>query len=69
MVIIIQMKHVMTEDVRDYYREIRKEFLAYASREQIPLLVLFKRLDANKDDFVSFTEFVKGLQEYFPELN
>lgn len=52
---------VMTEDVRDLYREIKKEFLNYLNSEKIPLLVLFKRLDIENDDFISFVEFQKSL--------
>lgn len=50
-------KNIMTEEVRDLYREIKKEFLTYIDRENIPLLVLFKRLDLENDDYLSFTEF------------
>lgn len=60
---------IITEDVRDLFREIRKEFQLYVSREKIPLLVLFKRLDLEGDDFISFYEFVKGLRKYFPDIN
>jgi hypothetical protein len=47
----------MTEEVRDLYREIKKEFLTYIDKENIPLLVLFKRLDLENDDYLSFAEF------------
>lgn len=50
-------KNIMTEEVRDLYREIKKEFLTYIDKENIPLLVLFKRLDLENDDFLSFAEF------------
>ncbi|EAS04958.2 EF hand protein (macronuclear) [Tetrahymena thermophila SB210] len=64
-----KVRMIINEDVRDLFREIRKEFQQYMGRENIPLLVLFKRLDIENDDYISFSEFIKGVSTLFPNIN
>ncbi|KAL4481140.1 hypothetical protein ABPG72_015095 [Tetrahymena utriculariae] len=64
-----KVRMIINEDVRDLFREIRKEFQQYTYRENIPLLVLFKRLDIENDDYISFGEFIKGVSSLFPNIN